>query len=145
MQSIPTVTVHRDGQDVRINLADYDRERDGEILASDPGVDAAALNQPVAPPQDETPVEEPPAVPPVTEAGQVPPVPAMNAAEERAPVEAPVTAPVQADAPTRAVVKRGRKFFVTDATGKDVVAEGIDATGYTTESNAWDAVLKAGQ
>lgn len=141
MQNIPTVTVHRDGQDVRINLADYDRERDGDILASDPGVP----NQPVAPPQDETPVEEPPAVPPVTEAGQVPPVPAMNAAEERAPVEAPVTAPVQADAPTRAVVKRGRKFFVTDATGKDVVADGIDATGYTTESNAWDAVLKAGQ
>ena len=130
MQNIPTVTVHRDGQDVRINLADYNRDRDGDILASDPGV----------PPQS-----EPPAVPPVTEAGQVPPVPAMNAAEERAPTGASVTAPVQADAPTRAVVKRGRKFFVTDATGKDVVADGIDATGYTTESNAWDAVLKAGQ
>lgn len=142
MQNIPTVTVHRDGQDVRINLADYDRDRDGDILASDPGVDVAALNPPEAPPQSETPVETPPAVPPVTEAGQEPPVPAMNAAVDRAPVEAPVTAQ---EPPARAVVKRGRKFFVTDATGKDVVAEGIDATGYTSESDAWDAVLKAGQ
>lgn len=142
MQNIPTVTIRRDDMDVRINLADYDRERDGDILASDPGVDVAALNQPEAPPQDQTPVETPPAVPPVTEAGQEPPVPAMNAAEDRAPVEAPVTAQ---EPPARAVVKRGRKFFVTDATGKDVVAEGIDATGYTSESDAWDAVLKAGQ
>ena len=83
---LPTVTVIRDGQPVRVNMTDYDAKRDE--LAQAPVQQADAL---------------------------------------------------QAEA--LAVVKRGRKWFVTDPTGADVKIEGIDAGGYKDENEAWGAIL----
>ena len=133
MQNIPTVTIRRDDMDVRINASDYDADRDGEILAHD---DVPVLAAPPVPQIVADPVET------LVPAG-APDAPAQPVAAPDAPAQ-PVAAP---DAPAQppkavAVVKRGRKFFATDAQGQDV--PGFNASGYAQEQEAWDAILKAG-
>ena len=143
MQNIPTVTIRRDDMDVRINASDYDADRDGEILAHD---DVPVLAAPPVPQIVADPVETlVPAGAPDAPAQPVaaPDAPAQPVAAPDAPAQ-PVAAP---DAPAQppkavAVVKRGRKFFATDAQGQDV--PGFNASGYAQEQEAWDAILKAG-
>lgn len=70
------------------------------------------------------------------------PASAPQAAEpvtSAAPQDLPASAPQAA-----AVVKRGRRWFVTDATGNDVTAPNIDPKGYTKEQDAWDVILQGG-
>ena len=123
MQNIPTVTIRRDDMDVRINASDYDADRDGEILAHD---DVPVLAAPPVPQIVADPVET------LVPAG-APDAPAQPVAAPDAPAQPPKAV---------AVVKRGRKFFATDAQGQDV--PGFNASGYAQEQEAWDAILKAG-
>lgn len=123
MQNIPTVTIRRDDMDVRINASDYDADRDGEILAHD---DVPVLAAPPVPQIVADPVET------LVPAG-APDAPAQPVAAPDAPAQSPKAV---------AVVKRGRKFFATDAQGQDV--PGFNASGYAQEQEAWDAILKAG-
>lgn len=123
MQNISTVTIRRDDMDVRINASDYDADRDGEILARD---DVPVLAAPPVPQIVADPVET------LVPAG-APDAPAQPAAAPDAPAQPPKAV---------AVVKRGRKFFATDAQGQDV--PGFNASGYAQEQEAWDAILKAG-
>lgn len=128
MKPIPTVTIRRNDMNVRINASDYDEARDGSLVEGDaPGTDPVipGTNQPaatvgaVSAPQGGAVVPE----------GDVPPVTSPEA--------------VSAGPVAAAVVKKGRKFIVTDAQGNPVTAEGIDAGGYANESDAWAAIMKA--
>ena len=144
MQRIPTVVIHRDDMDVTINASDYDEERDGPLVEGDaardfsqydaepapmlqtnqPGASIGSVTAPVAP-QDGAQGGD------TTAAGTVPPVNSPEA--------------VTAGPKPAAVVKKGRKFFVTDANGNPVTAAGIDANGYGNEADAWKAIMEAGQ
>ncbi len=59
-------------------------------------------------------------------------------------VPAPAAAVEPVPAPA-AVSKQGKKWFVTDSKGNNIISDQYDAKGYTTESAAWDVILKGGQ
>jgi len=133
MKPIPTVTVRRGDLDVRINASDYDAERDGPLVEGEvpaqpvtlPGTNeaGASIGAVTAPP-------DAPVQPAEASGGTVPPAQSPEAVSD---------GPKPA-----AVVKKGRKWIVTDATGTPVVRDGIEADGYSSEKDAWDAIMKAG-
>lgn len=60
-----------------------------------------------------------------------------------APQQTPQT--VTATAESRLVMPIGKKFFVVNANGEKIIADGIDSEhGYKSEADAWAAALPAG-
>lgn len=122
MKRIETVTINRNGGPLRINAADYDAERDGPLMAeAGPEAVMSGTNQPG------------------TSIG------AVSGPTQPQDGASPATSPeAVSDGPKpAAVVKKGRKFFVSDAQGNPVVSEGIDAAGYANEADAWSAIMGA--
>lgn len=152
MKNLPTVTVRRGDMNVRINASDYDAERDGPLVdaseidggksgnwsvgpdgAADFGPVTIGTNQPGAT------IGAVDALPPPDEPAQ----PAQPPAPPQPPAPSPEAV---SDGPkAAAVVKKGRKWIVTDATGNPVTGPGIDPAGYASEKDAWDVIMKAGE
>lgn len=145
MKPLPTVSIMRDGEIVRINRKKYNPDIHGSIVELDGTVNAPKIDAGVIVPQQiaaltaktETavtvtpgPISAPPAPPPAPVAAQ--------------PPAQPVTPPPAPEKPALAVVKKGRRFHVVDMTGQPAAQPGIDSAGYTTETAAWDAILKGG-
>lgn len=140
---LPVVLVETENGPVRFNESDYveslgpiiGRENDAEVIEETPRVPspemaaalaeiaelkaklAAAEREPV---EDAAPVPAAPVVPPI------PPAPA---------------APEPLLGVPAAVIKKGRKWIITDADGQAVTGEGIDPDGYSTESEAMSVIL----
>lgn len=114
-----TVVIVTDNGPVTINESDYD-----------PKVHTLAVDDQTAQPSAVVTGE---VLPPVVEGGES----AMTGhdADGLPIVETPV---VVADAAPMIllVLKNGRKYFIVDMTGKPVVGDGIDTTGYPTEEAA---------
>lgn len=118
---LKTVNILRSGTVVRINESDYDAERDGSI------VDDAGIAAGVVPVTDDNGGDagnsgngdtvEPTVTP------DVPAVPV-------APVQMLVTA-------------KGKKFIVVDAAGEAIEHAAIDSKGYSSENDAWAAIMAA--
>ena len=122
-ETLPTMTVIRFGEPVRINVSDYNPDTD-----TMPG-DAKPRKAPAPEPQA-APAPEPQAVP----------APEPQAA----PAPAPAPAPEPSASTQLGLVKKGRRYFVVDlATSEPVDLDGIDADGYTTEAAAVAAAQAA--
>lgn len=114
-ETLPTMTVIRFGEPVRINVSDYNPDTD-----TMPG-DAKPRKAPAPEPQA-APAPEP----------------------QAAPAPAPAPAPEPSASTQLGLVKKGRRYFVVDlATSEPVDLDGIDADGYTTEAAAVAAAQAA--
>lgn len=131
MNTLPTVTIRRDDMDVRINASDYDAERDGPLVQDGGQGEPAPMlqtNQPGASIGAVT-VQDGPQDGETASGDTVPPANSPEA--------------VSAGPVPSAVVKKGRKYIVTDAQGNPVTAAGIDPAGYGDEAAAWAAIMGA--
>jgi hypothetical protein len=119
----PTVMINTPNGPVRINESDFDEKS----MTLHKGKEANETNEaPVA--QVGSPV-------PLAPGLELPPAPSAPNLDGNA-VPPTVPSPGQ-----MFVVKDGKKFFVTGADGVRTVREGIDDKGYTTEQDAWNAVI----
>ena len=118
---VPTVRIQTANGPVTINRADFDPTIHVAFT------DGAALAAPVVP------QSEPPA--------PVSPVPAPETVTNTEPPQSEPPAPVAAQ--QMLVTKKGRKFIVVGADQVPVDHPGIDKDGYSSEADAWAAVVKA--
>jgi len=72
------------------------------------------------------------------------PAPAVEASKPATPpADTNTGTPDPAPAPTQQmlVTKKGKKFLVVDENAKAIERDGIDASGYSSEADAWAAIM----
>jgi len=143
-ETTDTVTIQTDEGPVRINASDYDAKKHKLAKEDKEELPVTTPTTFVAPEKVETPAS----APVMREEGVTrhegahAENPTPNNGNRPVALEAP-QAPASGEAGSvdRRVMKIGRKFFVVNAEGAKVEAEGIDADGYSSEQDAWTAAV----